>query len=56
MDILRNWLLFVAFLAAMTPAVYGAEADKTWPVRTVRVIVPFPAGMTPDTAARLFAA
>jgi tripartite-type tricarboxylate transporter receptor subunit TctC len=42
-------------MAAITPAVYAADADKAWPARTVRVIVPFPAGAAPDIAARLFA-
>jgi len=55
MGTLSKTLSFVAFMAAISPAVYAADADKAWPVRTVRVIVPFPAGAAPDTAARLFA-
>jgi len=55
MGILGRKLSFVVLIAAMVPAVCAAEANQTWPVRTVRVIVPFPAGATPDAAARLFA-
>jgi len=46
---------FVALLAAMTPAVCAAEADKAWPTRPVRIIVPFSGGTTTDIAARLYA-
>jgi tripartite-type tricarboxylate transporter receptor subunit TctC len=55
MGILGRKLSFVVFMAAMVPTVCAAEAEKTWPMRTVRVMVPFPAGGTPDAAARLFA-
>jgi tripartite-type tricarboxylate transporter receptor subunit TctC len=55
MGILSKTLSFVAFMAAIAPAVCAADADKTWPVRTVRFIVPFAAGGAPDAAARLFA-
>ena len=48
-------LSFVAFMAAMTPAVLAADADKAWPTRNVRIIVPFAAGGAMDTAARLYA-
>jgi tripartite-type tricarboxylate transporter receptor subunit TctC len=55
MGILSKALSIVAFVAAIAPTAHAADADKTWPVRTVRFIVPFPAGMAPDVAARLFA-
>ncbi|MFT7115242.1 MAG: tripartite-type tricarboxylate transporter receptor subunit TctC [Rhodoferax sp.] len=32
-----------------------APAAPTWPIRTVRIVVGFPAGSSPDTTARLFA-
>jgi tripartite-type tricarboxylate transporter receptor subunit TctC len=40
-------------MAAISPAIYADDAVKAWPVRPVRVIVPFPAGSVIDTAARL---
>jgi tripartite-type tricarboxylate transporter receptor subunit TctC len=55
MGIFGKSLSVVAFMAAIAPSVCAADADKTWPVRTVRFIVPFPAGASPDLAARLFA-
>jgi tripartite-type tricarboxylate transporter receptor subunit TctC len=54
MAISGKMLSFVAFMAAMTPAVCAAEVDKAWPVRTVRVIVPIAAGGAVDAAARLY--
>ncbi|MBP0491622.1 Bug family tripartite tricarboxylate transporter substrate binding protein [Pararoseomonas indoligenes] len=45
----RRALLAGAAVAALAPA---AHAQETWPSRPVRVIVPFPPGGTPDTAAR----
>jgi len=50
---LSKTLSFVAFMAAISPTICAADADKAWPVRPVRVIVPFPAGSVIDTAARL---
>jgi tripartite-type tricarboxylate transporter receptor subunit TctC len=49
-----------AFLAALAaaalPAAGGSvSAQGTFPSRTIRVIVPFPAGGTTDMLARLFA-
>jgi tripartite-type tricarboxylate transporter receptor subunit TctC len=49
-----------AFLAALAAATLTAEggsvsAQGTFPSRTIRVIVPFPAGGTTDMLARLFA-
>ena len=40
-----------ALLAGLAPAF--AAAQSTWPERPVRIIVPFPGGSTPDTAARV---
>jgi tripartite-type tricarboxylate transporter receptor subunit TctC len=48
-------LSFVACMAAIMPAVCAADAHKAWPTRHVRIIVPFAAGGTNDTAARLYA-
>src|SRR5262245_2564856 len=48
-------LSFVVLVVAMTPAVCAAGADKAWPTRLVRIIVPFAAGGAMDTAARLYA-
>jgi tripartite-type tricarboxylate transporter receptor subunit TctC len=45
---------FVAFMAAITPAVHAADADKTWPDRTVRIITGS-AGGAPDAVARTLA-
>jgi tripartite-type tricarboxylate transporter receptor subunit TctC len=55
MTISGKTLSFVAFMAAMTPAVCAADADKAWPTRTVRIIVPIAAGAAIDAAARLYA-
>lgn len=55
MTISRKTLSFVASMAAVSPAVCAADADKAWPTHHVRIIVPISAGSTTDTAARLFA-
>jgi tripartite-type tricarboxylate transporter receptor subunit TctC len=55
MDIWRKTLSFVAFMLMITSAVCAADADKAWPTRHVRVIVPFAAGSVNDVAARLYA-
>ena len=44
----------VAF-AAGTPLIADAQTAEKWPSRTVRIIVPFPAGGSTDIAARLVA-
>jgi tripartite-type tricarboxylate transporter receptor subunit TctC len=55
MGILSKMLSLVVLMAAISPAICPAEAGEAWPTRTVRVIVPFPAGAGPDPAARLLA-
>lgn len=47
---MKRILALALFLAAVTPA-----SAQDWPTKTVRVIVPFGAGATPDTIARLIA-
>jgi tripartite-type tricarboxylate transporter receptor subunit TctC len=46
----RRSLLAGVAAAAVAPAVQAAE--ESWPTRPVRMVVPFPPGSTPDTAAR----
>jgi tripartite-type tricarboxylate transporter receptor subunit TctC len=49
-------VFLVALAAATLPAAGGSvSAQGTFPSRTIRVIVPFPAGGTTDMLARLFA-
>src|SRR5262245_25772090 len=54
MTILSKALSFVAFMAAITPAVSAADADRTWPNRTVRIMTGS-AGSSPDVVARTMA-
>ena len=54
MTISSKTLSFVAFMAAITPAVHAADADKAWPGRTVRIITGS-AGGPPDAVARTLA-
>ena len=49
----RRSLFVLPALAA--PAAPAARAQAAWPERPVRMIVPFPGGSTPDTAARVLA-
>jgi len=46
---MKRWILGLAALALAT----AAAAADTWPTRTVRMIVPFPAGGATDVVARL---
>lgn len=55
MGILRKKLSLVVLMAAMSPAMCPADAREAWPQRTVKVIIPLPAGTSIDTSARLFA-
>jgi hypothetical protein len=47
-------LSFIAFMAAIAPAVCAADADKAWPERKVRIITT-PPGSSPDGVARALA-
>jgi len=55
MNFLSKALSLVAFMVAITSATCAAGADKAWPTRHVRIIVPFAAGSVNDLAARLYA-
>ena len=55
MTISSKTLSFVAVMAAMTPAAFAGDADKAWPTRPVRIIVPIAAGGAIDAAARIYA-
>jgi len=48
-----TWLVLVG--TALTFAVPARTCAQSYPVRTVRLIVPFAAGGTPDVAARIVA-
>lgn len=54
MGISIRMLSVIALMAAATPAVYAADADKSWPNRTVRIMTG-PAGSSPDAVARILA-
>ena len=45
----------LSFLAAFAVLLCALAAAQDWPVRPVRIIVPFAAGATPDVVARLLA-
>src|SRR5262245_34136735 len=55
MGTLSKKLSLVILMAAMNPAMCPAEAGEAWPQRTVKVIIPLPAGTSVDVSARLFA-
>ncbi|WP_137925964.1 tripartite tricarboxylate transporter substrate binding protein [Cupriavidus sp. 2SB] len=42
-----------ALLAVTTATAFPAFANDTWPTRPIRMIVPFPAGSSPDLIARI---
>jgi tripartite-type tricarboxylate transporter receptor subunit TctC len=54
MTIHLNFALTIALTAALVGSVVNCRADD-WPMRTVKVIVPFAAGSANDTSARLYA-
>jgi tripartite-type tricarboxylate transporter receptor subunit TctC len=56
MQLVRRQFLRLAAGAAALPALTGTASALTYPTRSVRLIVPFPAGGGPDVAARLLAA
>jgi tripartite-type tricarboxylate transporter receptor subunit TctC len=45
----------LALAAALTIAAVAPSLAQTWPAKTVHIMVPFGAGSTPDTVARLIA-
>jgi tripartite-type tricarboxylate transporter receptor subunit TctC len=53
MGILRK-LSLVVLMAAIGPAMCPADASEAWPQRTVKLIIPLPAGVSVDVSARLF--
>jgi tripartite-type tricarboxylate transporter receptor subunit TctC len=55
MKLSRREALTGAALAGLTLATRPILAQGTYPTRTVRIVVPFPAGATTDMLARLFA-
>jgi tripartite-type tricarboxylate transporter receptor subunit TctC len=56
MQLVRRQFLRLAAGAAALPALTRMASALTYPTRSVRLIVPFPAGGGPDVAARLLAA
>jgi len=52
---LRRRLSLLACGLAAVSIVAPAQAQGTWPTRTVRLLVGFPAGSTPDLSARILA-
>jgi tripartite-type tricarboxylate transporter receptor subunit TctC len=56
MQLVRRQFLRLAAGAAALPALARTASALTYPTRSVRLIVPFPAGGGPDVAARLLAA
>jgi tripartite-type tricarboxylate transporter receptor subunit TctC len=56
MQVTRRGILGRATAVGLTAlAAFGARAQEKFPSRTIRIVVPFPAGATTDMLARLFA-
>src|SRR5690349_20268475 len=53
---LHNWLRGCAFVAAALATGAAVAAAQNWPQRPVSVVVPFPAGGSTDTIARMLSA
>ena len=51
----RNLLVSALASLLLGAAVAPAHAQSEWPTRPIRMIVPFPAGSSPDTLARMIA-
>jgi len=51
----RTFITAAATAAVLTTGLAAANAGEAWPQRTVKVIIPLPAGTSVDTSARLFA-
>jgi tripartite-type tricarboxylate transporter receptor subunit TctC len=52
---MRRWTVAGLALLLGTWCAFAQTGPKTWPTKTVRIIVPFGAGSTPDVVARLIA-
>src|SRR6202034_3408795 len=55
MKLERRRFLRLASYAAALPALSRSAAAQAYPTRTVRIVVPYPAGIAPDVATRLVA-
>jgi tripartite-type tricarboxylate transporter receptor subunit TctC len=55
MTIPRRYFLRLAAAAAALPAASRSAGAQAYPARPVRIVVPYPAGIAPDTVSRLVA-